>query len=60
MTVLEQQLTKLCVYAEVQGTSDLRGFVRMDNIIVIEEHQSHHTLRCFSSLIGGGFECFMT
>ena len=45
MTVLEQQLTKLCVYAEVQGTNDLRDFVWMDSI-VIEEHQSHHTLRC--------------
>ena len=28
------------------SASDLRDFVRMDGI-AIEEHQSHHTLRCF-------------
>ena len=46
MTALEHRLTKLCVHAKVQGTSDLRHFVRIDNI-VSEEHKSHHTLRCF-------------
>ena len=46
MTALELRLIKFCVYAEVQGTSDLRDFVRMDNIVG-EEHKSHHTLRCF-------------
>jgi len=30
-----------------------------ESVIVFEEHQSHHMLHCFLSLVGGGFNFFI-